>query len=57
MDKVIIVATSPRAEEVAKTLATQYHQVKCIAAGDVVRTLGLGASGRRATEHIRKRGD
>ena len=39
LDKVIIMATSRKTEEVAKTLAIQYPQVECVAAGNVVKTL------------------
>jgi hypothetical protein len=39
LDKVILVATSRKTEEVAKTLAIQYPQVECVAAGNVVKTL------------------
>jgi len=45
MDKVVIVATSRKTEDIARHLVLQHHQAECVAAGELVQTRGLGFFG------------
>ena len=57
MDRVVIVATSHKTEDIARHLVLRHPQAECVAAGELMQTRGLRFWGSKTTETLSKQRD